>query len=142
MSSVQVFLNLVELRLKNSKLFVIGGGVIDELTVFRKAGAVAGAIPGVLGAVVFEGTAEVRASGCGGGEKSHYRIKGVDGKLWAQDGARGIENSGVRIVFPSHKVTENVGGDHGVGHTPLVKSRCHKDVGCGFCILPDIGDIV
>ena len=40
--------------------FIVGGGVVDPLAVLGKAGAVAGAIPGVLGFVVFEGTAEVR----------------------------------------------------------------------------------
>ena len=50
--------------------FIIGGGVVDQLAVFTKARAVAGAIPCVLGAVVFESATEVGASWCCGGEKS------------------------------------------------------------------------
>ena len=51
----------------------------------------------MLGAVVFEGAAEVRTSGCGGSENAYRRFKGVDSKLWAQDGARGIEKVGVGV---------------------------------------------
>ena len=113
-------------------LFVIGCRVVDKLTVLGEARAVAGAIPRMLSAVVFEGAAEVRTSGCGGREKAYRRFKGVDSKLWAQDGARGIENGGVWIVFAFHKVAENIGGDHSVGHTPLVKACRNEHVGGGF----------
>ena len=51
----------------------------------------------MLGAVIFEGAAEMRATGRGGGEKPYHRIKGVDGKLWTQNGARGIENGGIWV---------------------------------------------
>lgn len=78
-------------------LFVIGCGVVDKLTVFSKARAVTRAIPGMLGTVVFEGASEVWASGRGGRENAYCRFKSVDGKLWAQDGARGIEKVGVGV---------------------------------------------
>ena len=112
--------------------FVIGCGGVDKLTVFSKARAVAGAIPRMLGAVVFEGAAEVRTSGRGGRENTYRRFKSIDGKLWAQDGARWIENGGVWIVFALHKVAENIGGDHSVCHTPLVKACRNEHVGGGF----------
>ena len=76
-------------------LFVIGCRVVDKLTVLGETRAVAGAIPRMLGAVVFEGAAEVRTSGCGGREKAYRRFKSVDSKLWAQNGARWLENGGV-----------------------------------------------
>ena len=78
-------------------LFVIGCGVVDELTVLGEARAVAGAIPGMLGAVVFEGAAKMRATGRGGGENTYRRFKSVDSKLWAQDGARRIKYSGIWV---------------------------------------------
>ena len=62
-------------------LFVIGCGVVDKLTVLGEARAVAGAIPRVLGFVVFERATEVRASWRGGGENSYRRFKSIDGKL-------------------------------------------------------------
>lgn len=48
---------------------VIRRGVIYQLAVFGEARAVAGAIPGVLGFVVFEGATEVWTSRCGGCKK-------------------------------------------------------------------------
>ena len=51
----------------------------------------------MLGAVVFEGAAKMRATGRGGGENTYRRFKSVDSKLWAQDGARGIEKVGVGV---------------------------------------------
>ena len=75
---------------------VVGGGrVFEEFSFFGEARAVAGAIPRMLGTVVFEGAAEVRTSGCGGREKTYRRFKSIDGKLWVQDGARWIEKVGV-----------------------------------------------
>ena len=70
--------------LANLYFFIIGGRVVDQFAVLGETGAVARAIPGMLGAVVFEGTTEVRASGDGGSQKSHDGFKGVNGKLWAQ----------------------------------------------------------
>ena len=113
-------------------LFVIGCGVVDKLTVFSKARAVTRAIPGMLGAVVFEGAAEVRTSGCGGSENAYRRFKGVDSKLWAHDSARWIENGFVGIHLALHEVAEKFGSNHGACHTPLVKARCNEDVGGGF----------
>ena len=78
-------------------LFVIGCRVVDKLTVLGETRAMAGAIPRVFGFIVFEGAAEVWASGCGGGKNTYRRFKSVDGKLWAQDGARGIEKVGVGV---------------------------------------------
>ena len=86
----------------------------------------------MLGAVVFEGAAEVRTSGCGGREKAYRRFKGVDSKLWAQDGARGIENSSIAVGFFLHELAKNVGGDHSVCHAPLVKACRNEHVGCGL----------
>ena len=63
--------------------FIIRRGIIDQLAVLAKARAVAGAIPSVLYAIVFEGAAEMGTSGCGGSENSYRRFKGVNGKLWA-----------------------------------------------------------
>ena len=76
-------------------LFVIGCRVVDKLTVLGEARAVAGAIPRMLGAVVFEGAAEVRTSGRGGREKAYRRFKSVDSKLWAHDGARWVKYCGI-----------------------------------------------
>ena len=70
-----------------SELFVICCRVVYKLSALGEAGAVAGAIPAVLGAVIFKGAAEVGASWCCGSEKSHCGFKGVDGELWAKDGA-------------------------------------------------------
>ena len=78
-------------------LFVISCRVVDKLTVLGEARAVAGAIPRMLGTVVFEGAAKVRASGCGGRENTYRRFQGVDGKLWVQDGARGVKYSGIWV---------------------------------------------
>ena len=78
-------------------LFIIGCGIVDQLALFGETRAVTGAIPRMLGAVVFEGAAEVRTSGCGGSENAYRRFKGVDSKLWAQDGARWIEKVGVGV---------------------------------------------
>ena len=78
-------------------LFVIGCGVVDKLTVFSKARAVTRAIPRMLGTVVFQGAAEMRTSGSGWREKAYRRFKSVDSKLWAQNGARWIENGGVGV---------------------------------------------
>jgi len=112
--------------------FIIRRGIIDQLAVLGKARAVAGTIPGVLGYIVFESATEVWTSGCGRCEKSDSRLKSVDDKLWAHDGARGIENGGMGIIFPSDEVAEDVGCDHGVGHPPFVKSRCNEYIGRGF----------
>ena len=111
---------------------IIRRGVIYQLAVFGEARAVAGAIPSMLGFVVFEGATEVRTSWCGGCQKPDGRLKSVEGKLWTKNRARGIENGGIRIGFSSDKVAENVGGDHGICHAPFVKSRCDKHVGRGF----------
>lgn len=67
-------------------MFVGGGGVVDQLTLLAEARAVARAIPGMLGGVIFEGAAQVRATGHGGSEKPCKRFQGVEGKLWVQDG--------------------------------------------------------
>ena len=111
--------------------FIIRRWIVDQLTVFREARAVAGAIPGMLDFVVFESATEVWTSGRGGCKKPNGRLKSVESKLWAKNSARGIKNGSIRIGFSSDKVAENVGGDHGVSHAPLVKSRCHKNVGRG-----------
>ena len=110
---------------------VIGGGVVDQLTVLGEARAVAGAVPSMLGAVVFEGATEMRTSGRGGGKKSYRRVKGVYGKLRAQKGTGGIEQFGARVAFFTHKIAEKVCGDHGVCHAPFIKARRHENVGCG-----------
>ena len=123
-------------------LFIISCRVIDQLAMLSESRTVAGAIPGMLNAVVFEGTSEVWASGCSGGEESDYRIKSVDGKLRAQESARGIEEVSVWIGLPTNKVAKNVGGDHSVCHTPFVESCRHKYVRRGLGVLPDIGNIV
>ena len=47
-------------------LFIIGCGIVDQLALFGETRAVAGAIPRMLGAVVFEGASEVWTSGRGG----------------------------------------------------------------------------
>ena len=72
--------------------FIIRRGIVDQLTVPAKARAVAGAIPGVLGFVVFESATEVRTSRRGGCQKPDGRLKSIYGKLWAQGSARGGEN--------------------------------------------------
>lgn len=64
-------------------LMIIRRGIVDQLAVFGEAGAVAGAIPRMLGAVVFEGAAEVWASWRSWGEETYRRFKGIDGELWA-----------------------------------------------------------
>ena len=112
--------------------FIIRRGIVDELTVFGKARAVAWAIPRVLGFVVFESATEVWTSRSGWRQKSDNRLKSVERKLWAKKRARGIENGSIRIGFSSDKIAEDVGGDHGICHTPFVKARCHKHVGRGF----------
>ena len=123
-------------------LFIIGCGIVDQLALFGETRAVAGAIPRMLGAVVFEGAAEVWASGCSGGEESDYRIKSVDGKLRAQESARGIEKVSVWIGLPTNKVAKKIGCDHSGCHTPFVESCRHKYVRRGLGVLPDIGNIV
>ena len=112
--------------------FIIRRGIVDQLTVFREARAVAGAIPGMLDFVVFESATEVRTSWRGGRQKSDGRLKSVYSKLWMKNRARGIKNDGMRIGFSSDKIAENFGGDHSVGHAPFVKSRCNEYVGRGF----------
>ena len=62
------------------RLVIVGCGVVYQFAVFGEAGAVAGAIPGVLYAIVFEGAAEVGTARCGGSENSYRRFKGVNGK--------------------------------------------------------------
>ena len=46
--------------------FIVRGGIVDELALLGKTRAVAGAIPGMLGGVVFESASEVGASGNSG----------------------------------------------------------------------------
>ena len=121
---------------------IIRRGVIDQLTLLGETRAVARAIPGVLGFVVFERATEVWASRCSGRQKSNGRLKSVYSKLWMKKRARGIENGSIRIGFSYDKVAENIGGNHGIGHAPLVKSRCNEYVGRGFGILTDIRDII
>ena len=77
--------------------FIIRRGIVDELTVFGKARAVAWAIPRVLGFVVFESATEVRTSWRGGRQKSDGRLKSVYSKLWVKNSTRGVENGGIRI---------------------------------------------
>ena len=113
-------------------LFIIGCGVVDQLTVLCEARTVARAIPSVFGFIVFEGATEVRTSGCGGRENAYYRIEGVDGKLWAQNGTRGIEYGSIGIRLALHEVAEKFGSNHGVCHPPFVEARCHEHVGRGF----------
>ena len=60
---------------------IIRRGIVDQLTVFGEARAVAGTIPGVLGFVVFEGATEVRTSWCSGSEQSDGGLKSVYDKL-------------------------------------------------------------
>ena len=57
--------------------FIIRRGIVDQLTVFREARAVAGAIPGMLDFVVFESATEVWTSGRGGCKKPNGRLKSV-----------------------------------------------------------------
>ena len=63
--------------------FIIACGVIDQLALFGEAGAVAWAIPRMLGAVVFQRATEVGTPWRGGGEEPYCGLQGVDGKLWA-----------------------------------------------------------
>jgi len=78
-----------------SHFFVVGGGVVYKLAFLGEARAVAGTVPCMLGSVVFEGAAEVRATRNGGREKPHERLECVDGKLWVQNTARGGKDGGV-----------------------------------------------
>ena len=112
--------------------FIIRRGIFDKLAVFGETRAVAGAIPRVLGFVVFESATEVWTSRRGGRQKSDGRFKSIEGKLRMKNRARGIENGGIGIGFPSDKVAENVCGGHGICHTPFVKARCNEHVGRGF----------
>ena len=68
-------------------LFVIGCGVIDQLAMLGKARAVARAIPGMLGGIILERTAEVRTARCGRGKKPYGGRNGIDDQLRMQDGA-------------------------------------------------------
>ena len=77
-----------------------------------KTRAVTGAIPGMLGAVVFESAAEMWATRHGWCKKSYCGFKGIDSELWVQNGARRIKNGCVCVVFPLNEVTEDVGCDH------------------------------
>ena len=115
-----------------SKRFIIGGWIVDELTILSEAGAVAGAIPCVFRTIIFEGAAEMRAARCGWGEKSYYRVKSVDGELSVEHGTGGSKDLGVGIIFALNHVAEKIRCDHGVGHAPFVKSSCHEHVGGGF----------
>ncbi len=54
--------------------FIVSCGIVNELALLGKARAVAGAIPRVLCAVVFKGTAEVRTPRCAGCEDTHRRF--------------------------------------------------------------------
>ena len=78
--------------------FIIRRGIVDQLTVFREARAVAGAIPGMLDFVVFESATEVWTSGRGGCKKPNGRLKSVEGKLWAKNSARGIKNGSISVA--------------------------------------------
>ena len=53
------------------RLVIVGCGVVYQFAVFGEAGAVAGAIPGVFGAVIFECAAEVGAAWGGRCEQSN-----------------------------------------------------------------------
>ena len=86
----------------------------------------------MLGAVVFEGAAEVWATGRGGRENTYRRFKSIDSKLWMQNGARGIENGSIWILFSPYEIAEKICGDHSVCHTPLVKACRNEHVGGGF----------
>ena len=92
----------------------------------------AGAIPGVLDFIIFESATEVWTSRRGGRQKSDGRLKSVEGKLWAKNRARWIEKVGIRIGFFFDKVAKDVGGDHGICHTPFVKARRDEHAGRGF----------
>jgi len=54
-----------------SELLIIGGRVLQELSVLAKARPVAGTVPRTLGFVVFKSTTQMRATGYGGGQKIH-----------------------------------------------------------------------
>ena len=61
--------------------FIIRCGIVDHFPLLGEARAMAGAIPCVLGTVVFEGASKVGTAGSGGGNKSYGGFKGIDRKL-------------------------------------------------------------
>ena len=67
--------------------FIIRRGIVDQLAVFGEARAVAGAIPRMLGFIVFECATKVWTSWRGGCNKTYGGFKSIYGKLWAKDGA-------------------------------------------------------
>ena len=67
-----------------SKLFIPRGRIVYHLAPLSKPRAVAGAIPRVLGGIVFEGATQMGAARSSGGEESQGGFKGVDGELWAE----------------------------------------------------------
>ena len=103
---------------------VVCGGVVDEFAVFGKAGAVAGAVPCVLGRIIFECTSEVRTAWHGRGNQSYGSLKSVQQKLRAQYATGRGKYGCIRVIFAAYKVAEYFCRRHGVCHAPLVESVC------------------
>ena len=83
---------------------IIRSRIVDEFSGFSKAGAVAGAIPGVLRLIIFQSTPKMRTPrGCGR-KQSDGGFQSVDRQLWAQDAPRRGENLSIRIGLSLYQV--------------------------------------
>ena len=83
---------------------VTGGRVIDERSVLGKAGAVAGAVPGVFGGVPFQRAAQMRTALGGGGQQAGHSLQSVQDQLGMQHGAGRGEHLPVRVFLSLHKM--------------------------------------
>ena len=118
----------------------------DPLSIFRIARSMAGAVPGAVGRIPGEGTAQMGAGGAKAFIYSFLLLFGGKGLLQSQveDGVAqiGEERTGtsqghslgaidpVGIVIPSQdQIGEGGSSRHGSGHAPFLEAGGHIDMG-------------
>ena len=89
-------------------LSIIGGWIVDELSVLCETETVAGAIPRMLCTVVFQLTAEVRTAGNGGSQKPDCRLSKIDRQLWMQYRSGGENSFAKRLSLPCTKSARSI----------------------------------
>ena len=72
--------------------------------------------------IPFQGTSHVGTSLGSGGEQIPGSFPGVDSQLGAQNAAGGGKQVGIGAAFSGNQVGKHPSGDHGGGHTPLIKA--------------------